>query len=286
MLGHRLMSGVADNARAVLVDAHVHFHACYPEDSFLNRARENFAMAARGLGLSRAPLGLLLFTESEGTRFFRRFRDRADGAANAAGWSFRRTQESVSLGAWRGGELELILIAGRQLVTAEGLEVLALCCEGELEDRRTMAATLDEVRRAGAVPAVPWGFGKWLFARGRLVAKLVKTQDPSDFFLGDNGGRLRGAPTPSLFAAARDRGIRILPGSDPLPFARHVRRVGSFGFGVSGQIDVSRPAAWLTQRLRDATFQPTAFGAADPLPSFVLNQVAMQITKRLARSGK
>lgn len=264
-----------------LVDGHVHFHACFERDGFLDHAAANFD-AARGGGAAQATPGLLLLTECAGVDFFGEARRRAAGGDGAGRWRFEATAEAESVWARAPQGPGVLLVAGRQVVTAEALEVLALGTTAVFPDGRPAAETIDAVRRAGALPVLPWGFGKWWFARGALVESLVRSRPPDEFFLGDNGGRPRLAGRPRLLAAGERRGIRVLPGSDPLPFPRHVSRAGSFGCRLVGEIDPERPAEGLKRALREPSLRPRPYGAAQRLLPFVRNQLAMQLRKREA----
>lgn len=261
-----------------LIDAHVHYHACFERVSFLASAERNFSEAAGVMGLPSRPLGVLLLTESAGQNWFRRFRSEIDRKQNG-GWVFRDTAENVSLLALRGGKVRLVLVAGRQIVTAENLEVLALGCQNEIRDGRVLDDALKAVQDAGALAVVPWGFGKWWFRRGRLVAELLHRQDSSVFFLGDNGGRLHWGPPPRLFATARRLGVRVLPGSDPFPFAREVGRAGSYGFVLCSALGPEAPTENLKQILTDPRVVPAPYGRGQGLLRFCRNQSAMQIRK-------
>jgi len=266
----------------ILVDAHVHFHPCFDPSAFFDSANENFSRASRKLGFLPPPPGILVLTESAGHCFFRYFKDSA-GREYAGAWVFQHTCEDISLRGLRGGELKLILVAGRQLVTAELLEILALGCEAQLPDGQPIEVALREVRRAGGLPVVPWGFGKWWFRRGRVLAKLLREQDPSEFFLGDNGGRPRLGLNPPPFNTAKQLGIRILPGTDPLPFPNHSTRVGSFGFVLRGTIDYNKPAEGLKALLKKGDTFLEPYGAGERLLPFIRNQVAMQLRQHHSR---
>ena len=264
----------------LVVDGHVHLHSCFDDEEFLDDAERNLTAAQRRIGLDDDAPGVLLLTESAGESAFRRLRLRA-AERPAGGWSFRATREPESLLAVRGQAVRLILVAGRQVATSEGLEVLALACDATFEDGRTLDETLAEVREHGALPAVPWGFGKWWFGRGRRVQALVERERPESFFLGDNGGRPALATSHPLFAAARKRGIRVLPGSDPLPFPRQRRRVGSYGFVLSAPTDLERPAARIRAALSAGAGPIESFGAGRGLLSFFADQLSMQLHKHL-----
>jgi len=271
----------ASFAPPVLVDAHVHFHSCFAERTFLDAAARNFALAGTRLGLDSPPLGVLLFTESAGENAFRRFHAEA-GDRLPAGWQFLRTGESLSLLAVRDGEIRLLLVAGRQVVTSERLEILALGCDSDIPDGSTFERALRDVRRAEALPVLPWGLGKWWFRRGRIAADIVERQDPGDFFLGDNAGRPYGSPRPALFARAESRRIKILPGTDPFPFPDHVGRAGSYGFVLAHALGRETPAQDLKAALRSDDAQLRPYGRGEALFGFVRDQLAMQLRRRRA----
>ena len=75
----------------------------------------------------------------------------------------------------RPGTLPVLVIAGRQIVSAERIEVLALGTRTQIPDGQPLAATIDAVRADGALAVLPWGFGKWWGARGRMVDAYLET---------------------------------------------------------------------------------------------------------------
>ena len=118
------------------------------------------------------------------------------------GWTMQPTLDECAWLAERDGRVKLVLVAGRQIETEERLEVMALATNESFQDGRPIDATLRSVCDAGAIPVVPWGFGKWSFQRGSIVSRLVRSLSAGslglgrEVFLGDNGGRARmlGAP--------------------------------------------------------------------------------------------
>jgi hypothetical protein len=256
------MGTVAPSSSVALVDSHVHFHACYDLPAFLDGALRNFRKAGAGTGH-------LLLTESAGAHWFRRWRD---GLNAGGGWRFEPTREEESLRVLNGSGDRMVLVAGRQIVARERLEVLALGRDLELPDGLPLVETLERVRESGALPVLPWGFGKWWGRRGMVVAETLERD--GELFLGDNGGRL--GLDPVLFRRARRLGVRVLPGSDPLPFARHAGLVGSYGFVLPQAVDLDRPAEILLRHIRESG-QPRAFGRRAGLPRFLRDQVGMQL---------
>jgi hypothetical protein len=260
----------------LLVDAHVHFHPGYDREAFLDGALANFQAGAASIGLPGPFTGCLLLTEMGDARWFRSLlAESPDGGA----WRIERTAEADSLIARRASGERLILVAGRQIATADGLEVLALGRDAEIPDGLPLAETLRRVRENGALPVLPWGFGKWLGRRGALIAgELAAGGDGSqgELFLGDNGGRPGIGGPPQLFAAARTHGVRVLPGSDPLPLPQHERRAGSYGFVLEGALDEERPAEDLLRRLRGLRGQPRVYGRCAALPRFLRDQIGLR----------
>ena len=136
---------------------------------------------------------------------------------------------------------------------------------------------------AQALPVVPWGFGKWAGRRGRILAQFLAGPDSHQLFLGDNGGRPWFWPTPRLFARVVGAGRRVLPGSDPLPFATHQSRAGSYGLLIEMPIDQDRPFEQLVAHLTNSNISASSCGRlAGPL-SFLRDQATMHIIKRTRR---
>jgi hypothetical protein len=111
----------------------------------------------------------------------------------------------------------LAVIAGRPVVTREGLEVLLLASSADLPDGESIERTLDLGWESGGLVVLPWGFGKWLFSRGKTVARLLSGRDNGRLFVGDNGNRPTGLRQPGLIRRAEATGIPVIPGSDPFP---------------------------------------------------------------------
>ncbi len=265
----------------LLVDAHVHFYPCFAPERFLDAAAANVAEAGRRLALVEPPIGCLLLTETPDMHWFRRWRD--EGAGGEGPWSLRPTQDGIGLLALRGGQPRLVLVAGRQIATREGLEVLALGCDRDFPRGLAFPDALRASVDAGAVTVVPWGFGKWWFRRRRLVRWLVDTAAPGTVFLGDNGGRARLGRDPALFARARARGLLVLRGSDPLPFTNQETRAGGFGFVLPGTVRAETAAADLLRHLGALRRQPIEFGRLQPPVTFLATQLRMHLRKHLGR---
>jgi hypothetical protein len=135
----------------------------------------------------------------------------------------------------------------------------------------------------GALPVVPWGFGKWSGRRGKFLAEFLSQTQAQSLFLGDNGGRPWFWPDPEPFQAVANTGRRVLPGSDPLPFKSHEGRAGSYGLLVELAVDPAQPFMTLAAALANKSTSIAPFGARAGSLQFIRDQVAMQIIKRARR---
>jgi hypothetical protein len=202
----------------IIVDAHVHIYECFDLKSFFDSAFENFSFQAQALGVGTSYAPVLCLTEGKRDNWFGRLIKCAEGGAKdlrgmIGKWAVEKIDDSSSLMMnGDGGEL-LLVIAGRQIVTAE---------------------------RLGRPPFLPY---------------------PNHFLLGEQ------------------KGIRILPGSDPLPIASESWRPGSFGFSVSGQIDFTKPARDIKEIIMDPATCPVPYGKLEKFSRFIWNQCAMQLRK-------
>jgi hypothetical protein len=265
-----------------VVDAHVHIHACYPPDAFFDRAYANLTRyGARG----EPAECFLLMTECAPDHYFSALLSQARGDAThglpLSRWAVKPTAEPVCVAVEDAGR-RLFVVGGRQVACREGLEVLILGTERQFEDGRPIRDVLQEAAALGVPHVIPWGPGKWFFSRGKLVSALMAEFSKPLLFLGDEGGRPGFWPYPSHFAEGVTRGVRDLPGTDPLPFAHDLEKVGRVGFRLPLELDPERPAASLFRALASPQAAMDRFARLEPPLRFVRNQVAMQLRKRRA----
>lgn len=275
----------SDSPQFILVDAHVHIYSCFNLEAFFDSALKNFKASARQQGHSNHFQSMLLLTETQSDHYFRQLAQLADQSKgsepqNMGQWSIHATQEDCSIFVSNPQGERIYLIAGRQVVTSENLEVLALLTAQTFEDGSTLEQTIEAVISSGGVPVIPWGFGKWIGHRGTILTQLLEKNPYSALFLGDNGGRPVFWPVPPLFKQATQKGLQVLPGTDPLPFEYESGRPGSFGFATQGELNPDKPAESLKQMLLDSSAAIQAYGSREQPIRFIRNQVSMQIVKR------
>lgn len=268
-----------------IVDAHVHLHACYQPDELLDHAYKNLSTAASSCGPSSASSALfLLMTECFRDDYFGALYATAHGQDSSRSTSLREwrahpTEEDSSVLA-RSGDRQIIVVSGRQVACREGLEVLLLGTTRRLPDGLGVREVLTETSSWGVPRVIPWGPGKWLFRRGRLLSELVAEFRSPTLFLGDEGGRPIFWGYPQHFAHAARLGVRDLPGTDPLPFPHDVTKVGRMGFRVPIELDSARPAASLLRVLHQPDTPLQRFAVLESPLRFVRNQIGMQLRKR------
>ena len=258
----------------LLVDAHVHLHPGWPLEKLIDRAAENFAaVRARHSGVNASAGGLML-TESSGVD---RFGEIADGhGVDLGGWRVHLTAEARSLWLTCDRAAPLLVVAGRQVVTDERLEVLALGTNHSITDGMALEETVEHVLAADALPVLPWGVGKWWGRRGALVRDVLKRFDQKQLVLADNAGRPVGWPMPGTLRVARRAGRGVLAGSDPLPVQEGAWRAGSFGHWLPGRIDEAEPARAVIEQLRDGASRLETFGRRVSWPGFIREQMALR----------
>ncbi len=257
---------------SLMVDTHVHLHDCFPVSSFLDAALHNFRANHPGSDLTGTTCLLCLTDLAAQQNVFE------DRLVREAGKSWSVTVEGLqAITTHTETGANIYLLGGRQWVASENLELLALGASDPVHDRRHNLNTLvDTALEAGALPVLPWGFGKWTGKRKQIVECLMKTR--SDFFLADNGSRLRGTAEPELLSRGRKQGFTILTGSDPLPFPAQFRKAGANGVLFEDVPDLP-PLEMFRKVLEEK--QPFAqFGMLASLPEFLMSQTRMQIQKR------
>jgi hypothetical protein len=268
-------SGYSPILRRIPVDAHVHFHARHFVAATLESAMENFgALDAAGDSPSG---GALLLAQSSRERVFEWLREQV----SVGRWSVAVVPAEPQCLWLRSERGELLVVCGSQVVAEPGLEVLALGMDRRIEDGLGIERTLQSAQAAGALPVLPWGFGKWTGRRKRRIREAIACPGVAGLWVGDNGGRLRLLPRPGLLGEAENRGHGVLPGTDPFPFGGDYRRVGSFGCLLEVVLDPARPWQSIRAALARSPGSPQAYGRGAGVLAFGLMQAWMQFYKRL-----
>jgi len=265
----------------VLVDAHVHIQNCFSLPKFFRCAYDNFKKNKNSLGSDNFS-AVLLLVEVAGIHHFRSLKNLCDHESVVRDdlfgtWRLHKTAESCSVEARSDKGESLLVVAGRQIVTQEKLEVLALITDKDFPDNEALHHTVERIKMNDAVAVIPWGAGKWLGKRGRLLTNFINSNAAKGTFIGDNGGRPTLWRTPKHFKQAHRRNLLVLPGSDPLPLANAVERAGSFGFRMPEHLSNHEPAAELKERLLSSNPNVIPYGSLRPSFSFLKDQISLRL---------
>ncbi len=266
----------------VIVDAHVHFHRCFNVNDALSSGYGNFQVVAQRVGAGGAFQGCLLLTEMQGERWFLdQFSYLSQGVSSLSlgDWKLRATSEPSALIAYREDGAQIFVLAGRQVITQEKLEVLALLTPEVFEDGLPLTSAITQIRNLGGLPVLPWAVGKWIGDRGRIVSQFLRQDTAQPICVADNSGRPLGWPYPRNLALAKQLGIPVLRGTDPLPIPSEVNRIGRFGFTFSGTLDAQFPAKDLYAKLTSCSLDLSPYGSLELPWKFFSNQLALRLKK-------
>ncbi len=135
--------------QTIWADAHVHIYDCYDLEEFLDSALKNFNATAQKSGYSQAETALMFLTETAQDHYFQKLiqSTQKDGNSNLnlKDWSLLKTEENCSVYAKHSTGQGIFIFAGRQIVTAENLEVLALLTAEEFADSLPIETTIKQV---------------------------------------------------------------------------------------------------------------------------------------------
>jgi hypothetical protein len=267
----------------IYFDAHVHIQEKFDLDRFLLSALANFDKQREATAPQSSGRYYIFLAEAKSIDFFSLLMKHAQHPTGplAGFWQTQPTgePESVLLQHESRPDSRMFVVAGRQVVTRERIEVLALATLARIGEGKPLADTVDDIRNEGGLAVLPWGVGKWLGKRREYLSDFIQNVVPTSLFVGDNGGRPEFWPRPALFDLAARRGIRLLPGSDPLPLNGEEYRVGSYGAMVTGDCSDQTPAADLKKLLLDSKKLISPFGQRLGAWQFLRSQFGLRLAK-------
>lgn len=244
-----------NNSLQIACDTHVHCYQFEQLPALLDSAVNNFAKYT-----SNADAKVLFFTDGFIDRTWQKLNDLIENEAKSGQWSFSMNKDTGFVEAMNAENI-LYLAPARQVNTAGRLEMLLLGCHQELEDKQP-ANDLIEKYGDQYVLISPWGVGKWLGKRGRVLVDIIN-HAKKPFALGDNGGRPFFWPVPHFNVLKKlykdekseqtkliKQAIPIINGSDPLPVAGDFVRAGSYGvkFDLEKELNVQNVLARLKSK--------------------------------------
>lgn len=272
---------MTSNSLRVLADTHVHIYPFMSVGRLLDAASTNTSrLAAQG---PDEHLGILLVADPVGVQGYERLLH-ADGRNDYRHWS----PEYADIGCavlQRPDGARIAAVKGQQLITHERLEVLAVGHK-TIPSGLSLYATVDRITADGGLSIIPWGAGKWLGRRGRLLTDLITSEERRpDIMLADNGLRPWCWTRVPQFGLAAERGMRVLAGTDLLPLAGEERRVGSYGVRLRIDNPGSAPIADVFRKqLMNAAATIEIVGKTMSFSRFASSQLRLRLQQKASRA--
>lgn len=225
----------------IVVDTHVHLYPCYDLASAMSNLVDNLAK----LGGNAVKAAFL--TERQDCAYFK---DMQEGRLKIPGNRFEiGVGPDNALVLHEEHEPRVFLFPGRQIVTAERIEVLALTVD--FTPTRTLRGEelVESILDRGGIPVLSWAPGKWMFDRGKTVRALIEKFEAGRLLIGDTTLRPAGWMESALIRMAKARGFPVVAGSDPLPFSGEERYMGAYASILNGDFDREHPIASIRKLL-------------------------------------
>lgn len=224
----------------LIADTHVHIYPSYDLGMAVSALSENLAE----INASATPVAIL--AERHDCHFFRKA---ADGKLPEPYSDVVTAFDGSSILFSVDEKTSLFMFPGRQIVTAERLEILCLLADADIEDGLPASEVIELSLQAGGIPVLSWAVGKWLFGRSRVVKNLLQQYQPDKLLLGDTAMRPVFWGEPVLMKRAAEIGFRIVAGTDPLPFNGQEKIIGKYASLIDADIDAENPAFGLRAAL-------------------------------------
>jgi hypothetical protein len=257
----------------LLLDAHVHLYPNFNLATAFDSAILHFAAWRKQTDAQK----LLLLTERSDCDFFNLLKN--EKAVQS--YSVKCMDEAEAIELVAPNQQKLFVIAGRQVVTRESLEICALATLIAIKDRQYSAAeVIQQVLQAGGVAALNWAPGKWLFKRGKIVVELLQMFTPLELLIGDTSMRPTFWSTPGLMQRAIQDDFKIIAGSDPLPFSGEEKNIGRYGCTLHAEWQEKKPAASIRAALRNSETIIERVGHRSASLDFVGRQIRIMREKK------
>ena len=235
----------------IVADTHVHLYPCYNLRQALTTLRRNLAAHVQ------EAVHFAFLAERYDCHYFRDF---AAGNTEVLGKQVEVTGYENCLRLSEDGFSDLYLVAGRQIITRERIEILALTTDLAIEDGLGVDEVIQRVRTEGGIPVVSWAPGKWFFQRREVVAGLIDKFAPGEILFGDTTLRPTGWLEPLLMRRAKQKKFGCVAGSDPLPFSGEEKMMGMFGICLDMDFSGDDPVASIRNSFTVSGFTPARVG--------------------------
>ncbi len=267
----------------IAIEAHLHIHSLYNlTQLFINLCKNINSLVPYSAKSTPEPIvQIALLAEMSGQNFFQNIKNNPP-RLNSFGIKIEPHKDERVISLSHNIYGRFFIIAGRQIVTKERLEVIAIGTNISISDGTPLIETFMQIQQLGAIPALPWGFGKWMGRRGTFLKKIISTlQKP--FCLIDSAMRPSWFLESSIFKKARSYGVPILAGSDPLPLAGQELLAGTYIATTLAHFDIEHPFESLRMLIESENL---SFSLAGKRRSTMAIVKALLHLKRIERAAK
>jgi hypothetical protein len=215
-------------------DTHVHLYPYYDLAQAFTSAFKNLNRLAKahlspgGVYGPDSLVKLLFLTEGQHYQFFHQFQEGVLRIDEENKFKIKKIENRILEITDPSGD-RLFLIAGRQIVSRDRIEILGLMLEKEIENGLASEDIMDQILREGGIPVLSWAPGKWLFKRGKKIRSLLERYTREQIALGDTTLRPGVLEPPGIMSFAMGKGYSILAGTDSLPFSGEEEWIGKYG---------------------------------------------------------
>jgi len=223
------------NTCRLWIDSHVHIYPIFSLNTSLDSAihafkRETSQYNASNFSNNKIKnIYVLCLNECEKEKAHYRISQLPQNmTSHSAHWIISKL--SFGLFMAKKGADEIYLYLGRQRVSKEGIELLTL--GNSKINSGDLNLTLGELikRYSNAIPVLPWGFGKWIGMRGKIVSDCISDPELNkDLWVGDSRTRPKLWFYVPQFNMAFNKGVPRFAGSDPLPLKDQEKQICLFG---------------------------------------------------------
>ncbi len=215
----------------IVADTHLHLYPCYDLVPALKGLMHSLHI------VSDEAIAIGMLAERHDCHFFSAI---SNGLLDND-FKVEKSKEKSTVVKLTDKDRSLYLYAGRQVISSERIEILAVTTDSEIPDGLPAKAIIDKILGEGAVPVLSWAPGKWFFQRKKVVSDLLQSFSPKQLVIGDTSLRPTIWQEPLLMKRARKQGYSIICGSDPLPFAGEESMMGRYYSTCDTNFDTSNP---------------------------------------------
>ncbi len=244
----------------VIADTHVHLYPVHDTGHLLAGAWDRLQALEGASGAWK----VLFLTETSREQAFEGLCRGEAGLPD--GWRIACTGDGRGVWLEKEGR-RMLVVAGRQIVCKERVEILALGVRQAMGEGLPAADVVRRVREAGGLPVLAWAPGKWMFGRAGVVRGLFQA-DPA-LLAGDSSLRCLGWPEPG---AMRRKGLPVLAGSDPLPLRGEEEQAGRYAVRFQVDAEGHEPVEALLSALRGGCGPVARVGTRNP-PTAMLRRL-------------